>query len=145
MSQLCYFWKVCQLEATSWCQRTSFLRNVQFGLVAQLCLTLCDPMDCSMPDFPVHYQLPEFTQTHVRWVGDTIQLSHPLSFPSPPAFNLSHHWGLFQWVSSSHQMAKLFGSFSFRISPSNEYSGLMGWFALQWIILAKTNAHGSHG
>ena len=79
----------------------------QFSSVAQSCLTLCDPMDCSMPDFPVHHQLPEFTQTHVRWVRDAIQPSHPLSTPSPPAFNLSLHQGLFQWVSYSDQVAKV--------------------------------------
>jgi len=61
----------------------------QFSSVAQSCLTLCDSMDCSMPDLPVHHQLPEFTQTHIHWVGDAIQPSHPLSSPSPPAFNLS--------------------------------------------------------
>ena len=59
-------------------------------------------MDCSMPGFPVHHQLLELAQTHVHWVGDAIQLSHPLSSPSPPAFNLSQHQGLFQWISSSH-------------------------------------------
>ena len=64
-------------------------------------------MDCSMPGLPVHNQLPEFTQTHVHWVGDATQPSHPLSSPSPPALNLSQHHGLFQWVSSSHQVAKV--------------------------------------
>ena len=64
------------------------------------------PMDCSMPGFPVHNQLPELTHTHVHWVGDAIQPFHPLSSPSPPAFNLSQHQGLFQWVSSSCQVAK---------------------------------------
>ena len=80
---------------------------VQFSSVAQSCLTLCDPMNCSMPGLPVHHQLPEFTQTHVHWVGDVIQPSHPLSSPSPPAFNLSQHQGLFKWVSSTHQVAKI--------------------------------------
>ena len=75
--------------------------------VVQLCLTLCDPMDCVMPGFPVHHQLLELAQTHVYWVGDAIQSSHPLSSPSPPAFSLSQHQGLFQWVSSSHQVAKV--------------------------------------
>ena len=84
----------------------SFL-PVQFSSVAQSCLTLCDPMDRSIPVLPVHYQLSESTQTHVHWVGDAIQPSHPLSSPSPPAFNLSQHQGLFQWVSSSHQVAKV--------------------------------------
>ena len=79
----------------------------QFSLVAQSCPTLCDPMDCSMPGFPIHHQLPEPTKTHVHGVSDTIQPSHPLSSPSPPAFNLSQHQGLFQWVSSSHRVAKV--------------------------------------
>ena len=80
---------------------------VQFSSVAQLCLTLCDPRNCSMLGLPVHHQLLEFTQTHVHRVGDAIQPSHSLSSPSPPAFNLSQHQGLFQWVSSSHQVAKV--------------------------------------
>ena len=65
------------------------------------------PTDCSMPGLPVHCQLPEFTQTHIHWVGDAIQPSHPLSSPSPPVFNLSQHQGLFQWVSSSQQVVKV--------------------------------------
>ena len=80
---------------------------IQFSSVTQLRLTLCDPMDCSMPGFPVHQQLLGLTQTHVHRVSDASQPSHPLSFPSPPAFNLSQHRGLFQWVSSSHQVAKV--------------------------------------
>ena len=79
----------------------------QFSSVVQSCLTLCDPMDCSTPGLPVHHQLPEFTQTHVHWVGDTIQPSYPLTSPSPPAFNLSQRQGLFKWVSSLHQVAKV--------------------------------------
>ena len=75
--------------------------------LAQACLTLCHPMDCSLPGFPVHHHFPELVQTHVHWVGDAIQPSHPLSSSSPPAFNLSQHQGLFQWVSSLHQVAKL--------------------------------------
>ena len=75
--------------------------------VAQSCLILCDPMDSSTPGLPVHHQLPELTQTHVYWHGDAIQPPHPLSSPSPPAFNLSQHQGLFHWVSSSHQVAKV--------------------------------------
>ena len=78
-----------------------------FSSVTQLCPALCDPMDCSTPGLPVHHQLPEFTQTHVHWVNDAIQLSHTLSSPSPPAFILSHHQGLFKWVSSSNQGAKV--------------------------------------
>ena len=68
----------------------------QFSSVTQLCLTVCNPMNCSMPGLPVHHQLPESTQTHVHRVGDAIQLSHPLSSPSPPALNLSQHQGLFK-------------------------------------------------
>ena len=75
--------------------------------VIQLCLTLCDPMDCSMPGFPVLHYLPELTQTHVHWVSDVIQQSHPLSSPSPPTFYLSQHYGLFKWVRSLHQVAKV--------------------------------------
>ena len=99
----------------------------QFSSVAQSYPTVCDPMDCSTPGFPVHHQLPELTQTHVHWVNDAIQPFHPLSSPSPPAFNLSLHQSLF-WVSSSHQVAKvlefllqhqsfqwIFGLISFRI------------------------------
>ena len=78
----------------------------QFSSVAQSCWTPWDPMDHSTPGLPVYHQLPEFTQTHVHWVSDAIQPSHPLSSPSPPAFNLSQHQGLFKWVNSSHQVAK---------------------------------------
>ena len=75
--------------------------------VTKLCLTLCDPVDCSMPGFPVLHHLLEFAQTHVHWVGDAIQRSHPLSPSSPPALNLSQYESLFQWVGSSHQVAKV--------------------------------------
>ena len=88
-------------------------------------------MDCSTPGIPVHHQLLELTQTYVHRVRDVIQLSHPLMSPSPPAFNLSQHQGLFQGASSSHQVAK-YWSFSFSISPSNEYSGLT-FFRIDWL------------
>ena len=81
--------------------------SVQFSSVIQSCPTLGVPMDCITPDFPVHHQLPEPTQTHVHRIGDAIQLSHSPSSPSPSAFNLSQHQGLFQWVSNLHQMAKV--------------------------------------
>ena len=81
--------------------------SVQFSSVAQSCPTLCDPMNCSMPGLPVHHQLPEFTQTHVHWVSDAIQPSHPPSSPSPPAPNTCQHQSLFQWVNSSHEVAKV--------------------------------------
>ena len=80
---------------------------LQLSSVAHSCPTLCNLMDCSFPGLPVHRQLPEFTQTHVHWVGDAIQPSHPLLSPSLPAFNLSQHQGLFKSVSSSHQVAKV--------------------------------------
>ena len=79
----------------------------QFSSVAQSCPTLCDPMSRSTPGLPVHHELPEFTQTHVHRVRDAIQPSHPLSSPFPPAPNSSKHQGLFQWVSSSHEVAKV--------------------------------------
>ena len=92
---------------------------IQFSSVTLSCPTLCDPMNRSMPGFPVHHQLPEFTQTNVHWVGNVIQPSHPLSSPSPPPFNLSQHQGLFKWVSSLHQVAKVL-----------EFQLRMDWFDL---------------
>ena len=88
---------------------------------------------CNMPGLPVHHQLPEFTQTHVHWVSDAIQPSHPLSSPSPLALNPSHHQGLSQWVNSSHEVAKVW-SFSFNISPANEHSELIS-FRMDWLDL----------
>ena len=98
-------------------------------LISKSCLTLCDPMDCSTSDFPVHHQCLELTQTHVRWVSDTIQPSHPLLSPSPPAFNLSQHQGLFQWVSSSHQVAKVL---EFSASASVLQMNIQDWCPLGW-------------
>ena len=105
--------------------------SVQFSSVSQSCLTLCDPMNHSTPGLHVHHQLPVSTQTHIHWVSDAIQPSHPLSSPSPPALNLSQHQGLFKWVSSSHQVAKNW-SFIFNISPSNEHPGLIS-FRMDWL------------
>ena len=82
-------------------------QSVQFSLVPQSCPTLCDPMNLSKPGLPIRHQLSESTQTHVHWVGDAIQLSHPLLSPSPPSLNLSQRQGLFWWVSSSHQVVKV--------------------------------------
>ena len=82
-------------------------QRLQFSSVTQSCPTLCDPMNCSTPGLPVHHQLPEFTQTHVHQVSDAFQPSHPLSSPSPPAPNPSQHQSLFQWVNSSHEVAKV--------------------------------------
>ena len=81
--------------------------NVSVSSVAQSCPTLCNLMNCSMPGLPVHHQLPESTQTHVHWVSDAIQPSYPPSSPSPPALNLYQHQGLFKWVSSLYQVAKV--------------------------------------
>ena len=81
--------------------------SLSISSVTQSCPTLCDPTNCSTPGLPAHHQLPESTQTHVHWVGDAIQPSYPLLSPSPPALNLSQHQGLFQWVTSSHQVAKV--------------------------------------
>ena len=99
---------------------------IQFSSVAQPYPTLCDPMDCSTPGLPVYHQLPEFIQTHVHWVGDAIQPSHPLSSPSPPTFNLSQNQGLFQWVSSLHHVTQVL-ELQLQISPSNDYSGLISF------------------
>ena len=118
-------------SALLWLWSQDQFNSVRFS---QSCPTLCDPMDCSMPGFPVHHQLPELVQTHVHWVSDAIQPSHPLLSPSPPAFNLSQHQSLFQWVSSSHQVAKKL-EFQLQISPSNEYSGLIS-FRMDWFDLA---------
>ena len=79
----------------------------QIRSVAQSCPTLCNSMNCCTPGLPVHHQLPEFTQTHVHWVSDAIQPTHPLSSPSPPAPSPSQHQGLFQWINSSHEVAKV--------------------------------------
>ena len=118
---LCMFLCLCSLSCPLPCYHTalySFLLWVgklhvlrfyfhTFSSVAHSCLTLHYPMDHSTSGLPVHHQLPEFTQTHLHWVGDAIQPSHPLSSPSAPAFNLSQHQGLFKWVSSSHQGANV--------------------------------------
>ena len=109
---------------------------------------LCHPMDCSMPGLPVHHQLPEFTQTHVHWVSDAIQPSYPLSFPSPPTFNLSQHQGLFNWVSSEHQVAKVV-EFQFLISlwlwrfneiwQSLSLSSKFNVLTMHWVFLKGYN------
>ena len=114
------------------------LAMYQFSSVAQSCLTLCEPMDCSMPGLPVHHKLLELAQTHVHRVGDAIKPSHPLSSPSSPAFNLSQHQGL-----SSQSVLCIKGpkywNFSFSISPSKEYSGLIS-FRIDWFdLLAMYN------
>ena len=101
--------------------------------VTQSCPAFCNPLDCSIPGFPVHHQLTEFTQTDVHRVDDAMQPSHPLSSPSPPAFNLSQHQGLFS-ESVLHTRWPTYWSFSFSISPSNEHSGLIS-FRTDWLAL----------
>ena len=105
----------------------------QFSSVAQSCPTLCDPMNCSRPAVPVHHQLPEFTHTHVHWVGDAIQPSHPLSSPSPPAPNPSQNQGFSNESTLRMRWAK-YWNFSFSISPSKEHSGLTS-FRMDWLDL----------
>ena len=105
---------------------------VQSSSVTQSCLTICNPMNHSTPGLPIHHQLPESTQTHACWIGDAIQPSHPLLSSSPPALNLSQHQGLFKWVSSSHQVAKVLGfqvqHQSFQWTPKTDLleDGLVG-------------------
>ena len=106
---------------------TFIILSVQFNSVPQSCPALCNPTDCSMPGLPVHHQLPELAQTHVHQVGDAIKPSHPLLSPSSPAFNLSQQQGL-------HIRWPKYWSFSFSISPSNEYSGLIS-FRMEWLDL----------
>ena len=95
------------IHVNVWQKPLQYCKVIQFSSVAQSCPPLCDPMNRSTPGVPVHHQLPEFTQTHVHWVGDAIQPSLPLSSPSPPAPNPSQHQSLFQWVNSSHEVAKV--------------------------------------
>ena len=107
--------------------------SVQFSSVAQSCLTLCDPMDCSTPGLPVHHQLPEFTQTLVHRVGDAIQPSHPLSSPSPPA-PISPSIRVFSNKSTLRMRWPKYWSFSFSIIPSKEHPGLIS-FRMDWLDL----------
>ena len=105
--------EITQMSFSTWVAEQTLVHlwqsigSVQFSSVAQSCPALWDPINCSMPGLPVHHQLPEFTQTHVHRVSDAIQPSHPLSSPSLPAPNPSHHQGLFQWVNSSREVAKV--------------------------------------
>ena len=120
-------------DLISWVLKTSAIPMDVYSV--QLRPTLCNPMDCNMPGLPVHHQLPEFTQIHVRWVGDAIQPSHPLSSPSPPALNLFQHQGLFKWFSSLHQAAKVLRvSASTSVLPMNTQDwsplGWTGWISL---------------
>ena len=137
-----------QVEETE-CSHVPLFSSVQFSSVAQSCPTLCDPMNRSTPGLPVHHQLPEFTQTHVHWVGDAIQPSHPLSSPSPPTPNPSQHQGLFQWVNSAwggqstgvSALASFLPKKSQGLSPS-EWTG---WISLQlsWVPKLHENRSSS--
>ena len=110
--------------------------NLWGSVQSQSCPTLCDPMNSSTPGLCVQHQLPESTQTCVHWVGDAIQQSHPLPSPSPPALNLSQHQGLFKWVSSLHQVAKVLASTS--VLPMNT----QGWSPLGWTGLISLQSKG---
>ena len=115
---------------------STYLLNISYvpiSVPVQLCPTLCIPMDCSTPGFPVHHQLPELAQTDVHQVGDAIQPSHPLSSPSPPALNLPSI-RVFSKELLLHIRWLKYWSFSFNISPSNEYSGLIS-FKIDWLNL----------
>ena len=117
-----------------------FPNSLQFSSVAQWYPTVCDPMDCSTPGLPVHCQLLEFTQTHLHWVGDAIQLSHLLLSPSPSALNISQHQGLFKWISSSHKVAKVLEfqlqHQSFQGTPKGLISFRMDWLDL--LVVQRT-------
>ena len=113
--------------------------SVQFSSVPQSCLTLCDPMDCSTSGLPVYHQLPQLIQTYDHWVGDDIQPSHPLLSPSPPAFNLFQHKGLFQWVSSSHQVAKVL---ELQLQHQSFQWIFQVWFPLGWTGLISLQSKG---
>ena len=108
-----------------------FQAHISSYSVTKSCLTFCNPMDCSTPGFPVLHYLLQFAQTHAHWLGDAIQPSYPLSPPSPLALNLFQDWGLFQWISSSHQVAKVL---ELQLQSFNEYSGLFS-FRIDWFDL----------
>ena len=138
-----YVWSISLMNSvqlvfkknTSLIRQFDLLNDFQFSSVAQLCLTLCDPINRSTPGLPVHHQLPEFTQTHVHWVGDAIRPSHPLLSPSPPAPNPSHI-RVFSNESTLHMRWPKYWSFSFSISPSNEHLGLFS-FKMDWLDLLE--------
>ena len=104
--------------------------------VTKSCPALYDPMDCSMPDFPVLYHLPELAQTHIHWASDGIRSSHPLSSPFPPAFNLPQHQGLFRWVISGGQSIGVSASTS--VLPMN----IQDWFPLGWTTWISLQSKG---
>ena len=122
-------------EIREWWGHHQCLNTLQFSSVVQLCLTLCNPMDCNTPGFSVHYQILELAQTPVYHVSDAIQPSHPLSSPSPPASNLSQQQGLSNESALPIRWPK-YWSFSFSISPSKKYSALISFRIDWWDLLA---------
>ena len=113
--------------------------SLQFSSVGQSCPTLCNPMDCSTPGFPVHHQLLEIAQIHVHQVGEATQPSHPLSSPSLPTINLSQYQGLFKWVSSSHQVTKILEfHLQHQVLPMN----IQDWFPLGLTSLISVQSKG---
>ena len=141
--------KPCSGKETNTCLELCEARYVCCCSVTQSCLTFCDCMDRSKPGFPVLHFLPEFAQTHVHWVGDAIQPSHPLSSPSPPAFNLAQHQGLFKWVSSSPQVARVL-EFQLQHQSFQWILGLISyridWFdllAIQGMLKSLLQCHNS--
>ena len=124
-------WRLTRPSRTNTKKRCPF--HHQLGSVIQSCLTLCNQMDCCTLGFPVHHHLLELTQTHVHLGGDAIQPSHPLSSPSPPTFNLPQHQGLFKWVSSSHQVAKVL-QFQLQHQSFQWKPGLIS-FTMDWLDL----------
>ena len=133
---LCFFICVKLMISSIYFLSCGFIPFYCFTIVVFLLISVSDslqPHGLQHKRLPVLHHLPEFAQTHVHWVSDAIQPSHPLSSPSPPPLNLSQHQGLFQCVSSSHQVA-WYWSFSFSIGPSNEYSALIS-FRVHWFDL----------
>ena len=130
----CLLWLACSLDKTLLAFALfhfALQGQVQFSSVAQLCPTLCDPMNCNMPGLPVHHQLPEFTQTHIHRVSDAIQPSHPLLSPSPPASHPSLHQSLSNESTLCIRWPK-YWSFSFSIIPSKEHAGPIS-FRMEWL------------
>ena len=132
------FYHFYLLSRKYWCNYfwTAYLHGNCCCPFTQSCLTLCNPMNCSTPGFPVLHHLPELAQTHVHWVSDAIQPSRPLSPLSPPTLNLSQHLGLFQWVALHIRWSEYW---SFSICPSSDYSGLI-YFRIDWFDLLASPA-----
>ena len=141
MSNWYFFYAICKscFATLLWLQGNSesTSNNLLSSVQSLSCVRLCNPMNCSTPGLPVHHQLPEFTQTHAHWVGDAIQPSHPLLSPSPPALNLSLHQGLFQWISSLHQVAKVL-EFQLTVPPMNTQD----WSRLGWTSWISSKSKG---